>query len=58
VKADRRGRWAFKFRKGPEEPGDREAGIVAGGNLGFFEQWQGKPYDSRLVRRRAPHKVE
>lgn len=58
VKADRRGRWVFKFRNGPEQPGDREAGIVAGANLSVFEQWKGKPHDSPLVRRKAPHKVE
>lgn len=58
IRTDGRGRWEFEFRNGPRQPGDREAGIVAGSGLSYFEQWRGKPHRSRLIRRKAPHRVD
>jgi hypothetical protein len=54
VRANRRGRWVVTLREGSPKPGDRSAKVVPGFGAVAFEQWTGRRYDSRLIRRRAP----
>jgi hypothetical protein len=57
VRTNRRGGWVFRFRYGYREAGDRERGIISG-EPSVFTQWIDRPYQSRQIRRKAPHRIE
>lgn len=54
TRADAAGTFRFRFRNGP-------APVPDGGNGNgpvVFEQWLGRPYQSRLIRRNVPYRVD
>jgi hypothetical protein len=55
VRANRHGRWVVTLRRGSPKPGDRSAQVIPGYSAVAFEQWTGRRYNSRLIRRRAPN---
>jgi hypothetical protein len=59
-RANKRGRFVFRFRNGPGvlDPDDIPPPAAQGGGPVTFSQWRGRPYHSKRVRRRPLYCVD
>ena len=57
-RADSDGRFVFRFREGPGSAAGLKPPAAAGSGRVIFEQFAGRPYRSRVIRRRPCYAVE
>lgn len=58
VRTYRNGQFSFRFREGPAQRGDEKRNIRSGSGPVTFEQWSGRPFRSKLVRRTPLYRAD